>query len=46
VLPVGIMMGIAVMLMAFYTRNLFPAHWAVHIGHLRLPVYLIVAYLS
>lgn len=24
VLPVGIMMGIAVMLMAFYTRNLFP----------------------
>ncbi|HHY6929184.1 lysophospholipid transporter LplT [Burkholderia ambifaria] len=45
VLPVGIMMGIAVMLMAFYTRDLFPAHWAVHLGHLRLPVYLIVAYI-
>ncbi|MBY4870212.1 lysophospholipid transporter LplT [Burkholderia sp. Bp9017] len=45
VLPVGIIMGIAVMLMAFYTRNLFPSHWALHLGHLRLPVYLIVAYL-
>ncbi|WP_175717965.1 lysophospholipid transporter LplT [Burkholderia anthina] len=45
VLPVGIIMGIAVMLMAFYTRHLFPSHWALHLGHLRLPVYLIVAYL-
>ncbi|KVV46304.1 MFS transporter [Burkholderia territorii] len=45
VLPVGIVMGIAVMLMAFYTRDLFPSHWAVHIGHLRLPAYLIVAYI-
>ena len=44
VLPVGIM-GIAVMLMAFYTRDLFPSHWAVHIGHLRMPVYLIIAYI-
>ncbi|MGS0892409.1 lysophospholipid transporter LplT [Burkholderia stagnalis] len=45
VLPVGIVMGIAVMLMAFYTRDLFPSHWAMHIGHLRMPVYLIIAYL-
>ncbi len=45
VLPVGIIMGIAVMLMAFYTRDLFPTHWAVHVGHLRMPVYLIIAYL-
>ncbi|KML54008.1 lysophospholipid transporter LplT [Burkholderia stabilis] len=45
VLPVGIIMGIAVMLMAFYTRDLFPSHWAVHFGHMRMPVYLIVAYL-
>ncbi|KVD98911.1 MULTISPECIES: lysophospholipid transporter LplT [Burkholderia] len=45
VLPVGIIMGIAVMLMAFYTRDLFPSHWAVHVGHLRLPFYLIVAYI-
>ncbi|WP_323120746.1 lysophospholipid transporter LplT [Burkholderia alba] len=46
VLPVGIMMGIAVMLMAFYTRDLFPPHWALHLGgHMRMPVYLIVAYL-
>lgn len=45
VLPVGIIMGIAVMLMAFYTRDLLPSHWAVHFGHLRLPAYLIVAYI-
>ncbi|WP_321792240.1 lysophospholipid transporter LplT [Burkholderia pyrrocinia] len=45
VLPVGIIMGIAVMLMAFYTRDLFPSNWAVHFGHLRMPVYLIVAYI-
>ena len=45
VLPVGIMMGIAVMLMAFYTRDLFPSDWVVHVGRLRVPVYLLVAYL-
>ncbi|MGF6720797.1 LPLT family lysophospholipid transporter-like MFS transporter [Paraburkholderia sp. GAS41] len=45
VLPVGIMMGIAVMLMAFYTRSLFPAHWGLHIGHVRVSGYLIFAYL-
>ncbi|WP_175812231.1 lysophospholipid transporter LplT [Burkholderia contaminans] len=45
VLPVGIIMGIAVMLMAFYTRDLFPSNWAVHFGHLRMPVYLIIAYI-
>jgi LPLT family lysophospholipid transporter-like MFS transporter len=45
VLPVGIMMGIAVMLMAFYTRSLFPAHWGVYFGHLHVPGYLIFAYL-
>lgn len=44
VLPVGIMMGIAVMMMAFYTRDLFPSNWVVHLGHLRVPVHLIVAY--
>jgi LPLT family lysophospholipid transporter-like MFS transporter len=45
VLPVGIMMGIAVMLMAFYTRSLFPAHWGVYFGHMHVPGYLIFAYL-
>ncbi|MBN3853050.1 MULTISPECIES: lysophospholipid transporter LplT [unclassified Paraburkholderia] len=45
VLPVGIMMGIAVMIMAFYTRNLFPPHWGLHIGHMRIPGYLLCAYL-
>ena len=45
VLPVGIMMGIAVMLMAFYTRSLFPAHWGIYVGHMHVSGYLIVAYL-
>ncbi|CAN0621813.1 Lysophospholipid transporter LplT [Burkholderia multivorans] len=45
VLPVGIMMGIAVMLMAFYTRDLFPSDWVIHVGHLRVPIYLLIAYL-
>jgi len=45
VLPVGIMMGIAVMLMAFYTRNLFPAHWGLYFGRVHVPGYLIVAYI-
>jgi MFS transporter, LPLT family, lysophospholipid transporter len=44
VLPVGIIMGIAVMLMAFYTRHLFPAHWGVYVGKLHFPGYLLIAY--
>ncbi|MFL9965645.1 lysophospholipid transporter LplT [Paraburkholderia sediminicola] len=45
VLPVGIMMGVAVMLMAFYTRDLFPAHWGVYFGRMHVPGYLIFAYI-
>ena len=45
VLPVGIMMGIAVMLMAFYTRNLFPAHWGFYMGHMHVSGYLVLAYI-
>ncbi|RKE35401.1 MFS transporter [Paraburkholderia sp. BL23I1N1] len=45
VLPVGIIMGIAVMLMAFYTRNLFPTHWGLYFGRMHVPGYLIVAYI-
>jgi MFS family permease len=45
VLPVGIMMGIAVMLMAFYTRDLFPAHWGFYFGRMHVPGYLIFAYI-
>lgn len=45
VLPVGIMMGIAVMLMAFYTRDLFPPHWGIYLGRMHVPGYLIVAYI-
>jgi LPLT family lysophospholipid transporter-like MFS transporter len=44
VLPAGVVMGAAVMLMAFYTRDLFPPDWVVHIGHLRVPVYMLIAY--
>jgi len=45
VLPVGIMMGVAVMMMAFYTRHLFPAHWGLYFGRMHVPGYLIFAYL-
>ncbi|KMY86843.1 putative transmembrane protein [Candidatus Paraburkholderia calva] len=45
VLPVGIIMGIAVMLMAFYTRHLFPAHWGIYFGKMHFPSYLLIAYL-
>jgi LPLT family lysophospholipid transporter-like MFS transporter len=45
VLPVGIMMGIAVMLMAFYTRDLFPAHWGFYFGRMHVPGYLVFAYI-
>jgi MFS family permease len=45
VLPVGIAMGIAVMLMAFYTRDLFPVHWGLYFGRMHVPGYLLVAYL-
>ncbi|MEM5343840.1 lysophospholipid transporter LplT [Paraburkholderia azotifigens] len=45
VLPVGIIMGIAVMLMAFYTKHLFPSHWGIYYGKMHIPGYLIFAYL-
>ncbi|MCC8404708.1 lysophospholipid transporter LplT [Paraburkholderia sp. MMS20-SJTN17] len=45
VLPVGIMMGLSVMLMAFYTRDLFPPHWGVYFGRMHVPAYLIFAYI-
>ncbi|MGF6753944.1 lysophospholipid transporter LplT [Paraburkholderia sp. GAS334] len=45
VLPVGIMMGIAVMLMAFYTKTMFPAHWGIYFGRMHVPGYLLIAYL-
>ena len=45
VLPVGVLMGIAVMLMAFYTRHLIPANWGLYFGRIHIPGYLIIAYL-
>ncbi|ADG15858.1 major facilitator superfamily MFS_1 [Paraburkholderia atlantica] len=45
VLPVGIIMGISVMLMAFYTRDLFPPHWGIYFGRMHVSGYLIFAYI-
>jgi MFS family permease len=45
VLPVGIIMGIAVMLMAFYTKHMFPSHWGFYFGKMHVPGYLIFAYI-
>ncbi len=45
VLPVGIIMGVAVTLMAFYTRNTFPVRWGFYFEHVHVPGYLLVAYL-
>jgi len=45
VLPVGIMMGVAVMLLAFYSKHLFPVHWGIYFGRMHIPGYLIVAYI-
>ncbi|MGF6599617.1 LPLT family lysophospholipid transporter-like MFS transporter [Paraburkholderia sp. GAS448] len=45
VLPVGIIMGIAVMLMAFYTKDLFPSHWGLYFGRMHVSGYLLIAYL-
>ncbi|MGI4815700.1 MAG: lysophospholipid transporter LplT [Janthinobacterium lividum] len=43
-LPVGIVTGIAVITMAFFNRNLFPAGWMIDIGSYQVPVYLLLAY--
>ncbi|WJF89229.1 lysophospholipid transporter LplT [Paraburkholderia bonniea] len=45
VLPIGIAMGASVMLMAFYSRDLFPMHWGVYYGRIHVPGYLVLAYL-
>ncbi|MEJ0004318.1 MAG: lysophospholipid transporter LplT [Pararobbsia sp.] len=44
VLPAGVVMGGSVMLMAFYTRDLFPPDWIVSFGRLHVPVYMLIAY--
>lgn len=54
VLPAGIAMGCTVIMMAFYSRGLFPAGWGIHFGirlgahlhgSLHVPCYLLLAYL-
>ena len=44
VLPAGVVMGASVMLMAFYTKDLFPPDWVVHFGRFSQPVYMLIAY--
>lgn len=44
VLPVGIWMGLTVMLMAVFTRDNFHTEWGLRIGHLFVPPYLALAY--
>ncbi|MEW6341157.1 MAG: lysophospholipid transporter LplT [Pseudomonadota bacterium] len=42
-LPVGLAIGAAILLMAFFSRDLFPVAWVIHIGHLHIPAYIAVA---
>lgn len=44
VLPVGIVTGLAIVSMAFYNRQLFPADWALVLAAHRIPLYLVFAY--
>jgi MFS transporter, LPLT family, lysophospholipid transporter len=44
VLPAGIVMGASVMLMAFYSKDLFPPDWVVRIGRFHEPIYMLIAY--
>jgi LPLT family lysophospholipid transporter-like MFS transporter len=37
-------MGITVIAVAFISRDLFPPHWALHMGMLHLPFYLLITY--
>jgi len=45
VLPVGILMGVSVMGMAFFNRALFPVSLGLTVGHMHVPAYLIVGYI-
>jgi len=45
VLPVGILMGVSVMGMAFFNRALFPPSLGLTLGHMHVPAYLIVGYI-
>lgn len=44
VLPVGVAMGVVVMLMAFYTKHTIP-EVTFQIGTMKLPLYMLIAYL-
>ena len=44
VLPVGVAMGVVVMLMAFYTKHTIP-EVTFQIGAMKLPLYMLIAYL-
>ncbi len=42
VLPIGILMGLALIVMAFITHDLAPT-WVLNLGYLQIPMYLVLA---
>ncbi len=44
VLPVGVVTGLVAVAMAFYGKNLFPAHAGIRIGAYTMPFYILFAY--
>jgi MFS transporter, LPLT family, lysophospholipid transporter len=45
VLPLGLLMGGGLMMMAFYTHDLFPLDWGLHIAHMTIPIYQLATWL-
>ncbi|KUZ75934.1 MFS transporter [Burkholderia ubonensis] len=43
VLPVGILIGVSVFAMAFFSKDLLPEAWGIHIGKSYFPAYMIIA---
>ncbi|CCD29252.1 Major facilitator superfamily (MFS_1) transporter [Candidatus Glomeribacter gigasporarum BEG34] len=42
VLPVGMLMGAALIAIAFYSRDIFPSEWSIALGPLHLPVSVLI----
>lgn len=43
ILPTGLLIGLAVIAMSFYTSSLFPNDWGLHIAGLYFPMHIILA---
>ncbi|CAM2146743.1 MFS transporter, LPLT family, lysophospholipid transporter [Pararobbsia alpina] len=46
VLPVGLLVGVVTICMAFYSRDLFPAGAGIHLGPLSVPYYIVFAFVE